>query len=187
MFLSLNMSASGPGFFPPEVKEECPVDPIPGIEFLQSEDSLYIDKAIRGIAQHTQSRPDWIIATIMIESGFNPHATNDSTSAYGLIQFMPGTLASMGITKHEIESAGIQQMEYVSQYFLQIAKIFGKLDTPTKTYLAVFYPVAIDKGPDYRIGGPVTYRQNRGLDMNHDGILTRLDITHKIENVLSNL
>lgn len=159
----------------------CPPDPIPMIGLVNKEDSSYFDSAIRVISSESGARVDWIMATIMIESSFKEDARNPHSNAYGLIQFMPKTLRGMGISESDIEA---DQMRWVIEYFRMIVRYFGRIETAEDTYLAVFYPKAIGKPLSYRLGGPKVYQMNKALDTNHDGILTKADIKHKIEQKL---
>mgnify|MGYP000321347475 CR=1 FL=1 len=159
----------------------CEDDPIPMIDMVKSEDSLYFDCMVRLISEESGARPDWIMATIMIESRFNEDARNETTDAYGLIQFMPKTLEWMGVSEADLENG---QLHYVRKYFQEIVKHFGRINSPEDTYLAVFYPKAMGKPLAYRIGGAKVYRLNSGLDANHDGVLTKEDIKRKINALL---
>lgn len=170
----------------PELKipERCKNDPLPGISFVSRNDSLIFDSTIRTLADEIGSRPDYIMATIMMESGFVVDARNRDTNAYGLIQFMPKTLEILGAPGTMDTRT---QLYYVRQYFLLIAKTFGKLHTLEDTYCAVFYPSAIGKPLAYRIGGSKVYALNRGLDYDRDGVLTKRDIKQKLSSTLTQL
>lgn len=132
----------------------------------------------------------WLDAVIYSESRRNPQAVNKDSDAVGLIQFMPFTLAGLGLTRNQVMTATVaQHFEYVARYFEAQYKAFGivprrDLTDPAKLYNVVFYPKAVKDGLFLRRGSPA-YDLNSGLDHNGDGAITdgdmRVHITPKLK------
>ena len=74
------------------------------------------------------------------------------------------------------------QLDYVERYFQCYT---GRLNNLGDVYLAVLYPAGIGKSDDYVMfseGGsrPTQYFQNKGLDLNKDGNITRGEVCSRI-------
>jgi hypothetical protein len=144
------------------------------------------------ISQSLGIDPDFLMACIAFESGetFSPSVKNAAGSgAIGLIQFMPQTAALLGTSS--VELAGMtaeEQLGYVYKYFLPHT---GKMKTLSDLYMAILWPAAIGKAETYVLFSqtdsehPKRYIQNRGLDFNHDGVITKAEAAagpqHKLE------
>ncbi|MCH2043790.1 MAG: D-Ala-D-Ala carboxypeptidase family metallohydrolase [Saprospiraceae bacterium] len=128
--------------------------------------------------------PDFLMATIDAECGFDHKAVNKYTQASGLIQFMPFTAKDLGTTIQDIQKmSALKQLDYVYKYFSIYKKLVNKLSEPAESYLIVFYPYAVGKPNDYVLGsqvGPGTVaaiaRQNAIYDLNKDGKVTKGEI-----------
>jgi len=105
------------------------------------------------------SDPAFLANVINFESRFNPQIQNKKHwhkgcgggYATGLLQFVPCTAAELGVTVSRIKNmSAIQQMQYVERYFRlpRITK-YGSLTRQNDVFMAVFYPEAIGKGPNY--------------------------------------
>jgi len=120
--------------------------------------------------------PDWLMQVMYKETGgtFNPAIKNKAGSgAVGLIQFMPDTAKMLDTTILQLSKmSNVQQLYFVYKYlypFRNRMKTFGD------TYLAVFYPAAIGKPDDFLLPAYIT-RQNKGLDANKSGQISRGEI-----------
>lgn len=121
------------------------------------------------------------------ESGrsFRPDIRNMAGSgATGLIQFMPSTAASLGTSTDALAAmTAEQQLDYVADYF---APWNGRLKTLADLYMAILWPAAIGKPDDFVLfdkvdqAHPARYRQNAGLDVNHDGKVTKREAAAKV-------
>ena len=110
------------------------------------------------------------------------------SGATGLIQFMPAT--AKGLTGAESKEAAIkiledmspvEQLDYVKKY---LAPFKGKLNSLEDVYMAVLYPKAVGKDSDYALfkRGTKAYWQNRGLDLDRDGVITKLEAASKVRD-----
>lgn len=122
---------------------------------------------------------DYLIACMMFESGLNTKAVNKLSNAVGLIQFMPTTCKSLGTTSEEMLSLTFsQQLQYVKAYFLPYHK---KVKTLNDMYMAILMPKYIGKPNSENIfSSEVQYRQNKGLDDNKDGVITKQEACSKV-------
>ena len=124
--------------------------------------------------------PSWMMACMAFETGetFSPSIRNAAGSgAIGLIQFMPGTATALGTT---VEALAIMtpetQLTYVERFF-QWQR--NKLHSLGDVYGAILWPGMIGKPDSYVLfdqkdqAHPARYAQNKGLDYNHDGVITR--------------
>lgn len=128
---------------------------------------------------------DYLMAVIAFESAgtFRADIRNMAGSgATGLIQFMPATARGLGTTTDDLSAMTPEdQLNYVYRYFLPYR---GRLKTLSDVYMAVLYPKAIGKPESYalfdRSAWPTAYRQNIGLDLNKDGIITKAEASSKV-------
>lgn len=122
------------------------------------------------IADKLDMNPNWILAIMYKECGFDAHAVNSDTNATGLIQFIPSTAKGLGTSVEEIKKMdAITQLDYVYKYFLPYVKY---INTYGDAYCAVFYPKALGKDDDYELGGHDVASVNKGVDLNQDDVIT---------------
>lgn len=147
---------------------------------------LGFEDALNKAAAELGVDPRHLVAIMKQESGLNPQAVNKSSRATGLIQFMPKTASSLGTSTDALyRMTAVQQLPWVVKYFkrngIKPGMDLGDL------YMAVFYPAAIGKPNGYVLGragakgfsGSV-YRQNKGLDSDHDGAVTVADVKRAV-------
>ena len=132
------------------------------------------------IAESIGVEPNWLMACMAFESGqtFNPSVRNSAGSgAVGLIQFMPSTAQRLGVSTDALAAMSAeQQLDWVATYFRPFK---GRLHDLGDTYMAILWPKAIGKPDDYvlfdSVETPTAYEQNKGLDANNDGKITKLE------------
>lgn len=74
---------------------------------------------------------------------FSPSIQNPSSKATGLIGFLPSTAIGLGTTIEQLaKMSDVDQLDYVYQY---LKPYRGDMVDLESTYLAVFYPEAINK------------------------------------------
>lgn len=134
------------------------------------------------------SDPSWLMACMAFETGetFSPSIRNAAGSgAVGLIQFMPGTAAALGTTCEALAVMSAEsQLYYVEKYFKPRK---GRLRSLGDVYGAILWPDMIGK-PDTAVifkkddpNRPKLYLQNKGLDANKDGGITKAEIVARIQ------
>lgn len=126
--------------------------------------------------------PNHLMACMAFESGrtFSPSVKNGAGSgATGLIQFMPSTARLLGTTTTALAAmTAVDQLEYVSRYFEPFR---GRLKTIEDFYMAILWPRGVGKPDSYPLfrkddaKAPKLYIQNRGLDYNKDGVITKAE------------
>jgi len=129
---------------------------------------------------------DFLMACIAFESAgtFSPSVTNPVSHAVGLIQFMPVTATRLGTTTAQLaQMTAVDQLAYVEKYF---APWTGKLATIGDLYMAILWPKAIGRPDTYVLfeEGSVQYDQNKALDTDGDGKVTRANAVAPVEQRL---
>lgn len=141
---------------------------------------------IRLIAKNINCDPSDLMAIISWESGgtFKSDVINFAGSgATGLIQFMPETAQALGTTTQALaKMTPLEQLNYVEKYFLMIDSSKQKKSL-ANLYMAVLYPMAMNKSSNYGLFTKpgIAYRQNAGLDLNHDGVVSVAEAVAKVQ------
>lgn len=134
--------------------------------------------------------PSWLMACIAFETGrtFSPSVRNAAGSgATGLIQFMPSTARGLGTTTDLLAMMSAEeQLSYVLEYFRPYA---GKMRAFDDVYMAILWPKAIGKllqDPLFKKHDEASraYMQNKGLDVNEDGVVTKGEAVAKVQRLL---
>ncbi len=118
---------------------------------------------------------DYLMSAMAFETGesFSPSIRNHQSGATGLIQFMPSIAQSLGTTVDALAAmAAEDQLDFVEKYFRPHQ---GKLVTLEDVYMAILWPAAIGKPDSFVLfsSPSVAYQQNKGLDADHDGSVTK--------------
>ena len=133
-------------------------------------------RLVRAIAAEVGIDPSHLMADMAFESGqtFSPGIKNKAGSgATGLIQFMPRTAIGLGTTVDDLAAMTAEdQLHYVLMYFRQYS---GRMHNFADTYMAILLPNAIGLPDDAVLfpPGSKALLQNRGLDVDHDGEVTK--------------
>lgn len=143
--------------------------------------------AVRAIAIGLKTEPSNIMTAIAFETGrtFRADIRNGAGSgAIGLIQFMPSTAAALGTSTEALGAMTPEaQLHYVHAYFKPWA---GKLKNLGDVYGGVLWPGMIGKPDSYVLFDKLDalhakrYLQNRGLDLDRDGQVTRGEVCKRI-------
>ncbi len=134
--------------------------------------------------------PNDLMACMHWESGgtFRSDIKNAAGSgATGLIQFMPSTARGMGTSTADLAKMTPEdQLNYVYRYFRPYA---GRLANLGDVYMAILWPKGVGQPDHYvlfdRAKAPTTFRQNAGLDVNRDGLVTRAECLVKVNERLA--
>jgi len=127
--------------------------------------------------------PDYLMAAMAFESGesFSPSIQNPHTGATGLIQFMPATAANLGTSLAALAGMSAEdQLDYVEKYFSPHANQLNNLED---VYMAILWPSAVGKPNDQVLFSrpSATYDNNKGLDTDNDGKITKADAAAKVQ------
>ena len=144
---------------------------------------------VRDIAKRLQMPTEganWLMACMAFETGetFSPTIKNGAGAPYyGLIQFGAAAAKDAGTTIDALlKMTAEQQLEYVYNFFKPYT---GKLKTLSDVYSRILWPAAVGKPEDYVIFDtkvrPTAYVQNKGLDINKDGLVTKAECAAKVQ------
>lgn len=143
-------------------------------------------KVIR-ISEELEINPNHLMACMAFETAetFSPSIKNGSGSgATGLIQFMPSTAESLGVsTKTLARMSAVEQLDYVKAYYWPYRH---KINSLEDAYMAILYPAAIGKPSSFVLfkQGSIAYRQNAGIDRHNTGKITLNDVSYKVRKKL---
>ncbi len=142
---------------------------------------------VNSVATNLQVDVDHLMAIMAFETGesFSPSIKNPASSAIGLIQFLPSTATNLNTSTEALSRmSAVEQLAYVEEYFLPYK---GTLQSLEDTYMAVLWPKAIGKGNNSVLFSKPTaeYTQNRGLDLNSDGNITKDEASDKVRDTLT--
>ncbi len=126
------------------------------------------------------------MAIIAFETGrtFSAKTINRRSSATGLIQFMPSTARTLGTTTSKLASmTELQQLAYVERYLRPYS---GRMSDLASDYMAVLWPAAVRKPLSHVLfaSPSLAYDQNRGLDTDKDGKITKAEAAAKVQRLL---
>jgi hypothetical protein len=128
--------------------------------------------------------PSWPMACIKFESNFNPEARNPNSSASGLIQFMEFTAPDLGTTIEAIRGmSSMEQLDLVEKYF---TPFYGRIHSLSDCYMAILKQTAVGLPDDAIIfpAGSRGFLVNKGLDLNHDGDVTKAEAAQFVARAL---
>ena len=142
------------------------------------------------MADALECSPDHLMACMHWESGgtFRADIKNAAGSgATGLIQFMPTTAKGLGTTTALLAKMTPEdQLNYVYKYFRPNA---GRLHNLGDVYMSILWPKGRGQPDHYVLFDkkkmPTTFRQNAGLDVNKDGLVTRAECLVKVNERLA--
>ena len=141
-------------------------------------------RKVAAIAGRLGCDPSHLMAVIAFETGesFDPAQKNAAGSgATGLIQFMPRTARGLGTTTAKLaKMTAIRQLDFVEAYFASAAR--GRQASLSDLYMAVLWPAAVGRSESYILFRKPSraYTQNRALDVNRDGVVTKAEATAKV-------
>jgi len=137
---------------------------------------------VREIAERLKVSPSWLMAIMYFESRLSPSAQNKQSGATGLIQFIESTAQGLGTSTAALKNmSAIQQLDYVYKFFAPNA---GKIQNLDDAYMLVLWPRAFRMPADYVLWtqGSIEYTQNRDLDTNHDGTVTKGEAAQRVHD-----
>jgi uncharacterized protein (DUF2345 family) len=147
-------------------------------------------KKVKVVATELKCSHIDLLCCMAFETGrtMNP-ALQNSIRATGLIQFLPVTAEKVLDTTVEYLATltRVQQMDWVLKYFKKgpIAKLSSV--TLEDLYMAILWPAAVGKPDSYILFSEPSksYEQNKGLDKNKDGNITKAEAAAKVRDQLN--
>lgn len=127
-----------------------------------------------------------LLATMWIECRLDHTDVNKWTGAYGIIQFMPRTCVTIGMSYVALQSYGlVTQLQWADVYFRYAESIsYHNIVHTEDLYCAILAPARVRMDTLYATGTKA-YELNKCLNMQHgDGGLTITDIRKYIYNVV---
>jgi peptidoglycan hydrolase-like protein with peptidoglycan-binding domain len=151
---------------------------VPGIE---NTSDAFREKVVK-IAADLGTDPNFLMAIMSFETGhtFSPKVKNPGSGATGLIQFMPTTAKGLGTSIEKlVKMTAEEQLDVVAKY---LAPFKGRMKTLEDAYMTVLFPKAVGKGSGFVLfKKPSTqFKQNKGLDINGDGLITAGEAAAKV-------
>lgn len=139
---------------------------------------------VREVAGNLGFDPTWLMGVMGFETGytFSPSERNRVSGATGLIQFMPDTAVGLGTTTTKLaRMTAVEQLDWVQKYYEPYKSRVRNLGD---AYMAVLWPGAIGKPDNYVMwrAGSIQYNQNSGLDINHNGEITRGEAVSRVND-----
>lgn len=150
-------------------------------------DKEFVDKT-KEIVAKLSGNPSFLMSCMAFETGrtFSPTIQNGAGAPYyGIIQGGAAFCKDVGITLDQWRAmTAVQQLDYVYLWYKPYA---GKLNDLPSWYMRILWPVAVTKDDSYVLWDqktrPTTYAQNKGLDINKDGLITRGEVSKTIYNI----
>lgn len=129
--------------------------------------------------------PNDLMACMAFETGeiFDPKVKNKKSRATGLIQFMPTTATGLGTSTAALAAmTPEEQLDYVAKYF----RWHPGVRTLEDLYMAILWPRAVGKSDGYLLFAEpsVQYKQNKGLDLDEDGRVTKWEAAAAVRGKL---
>lgn len=133
---------------------------------------------------------DRLMSCMAFETGgtFSPTIANGAGAPYyGIIQFGAAAAKDAGTTIDKLlKMTAEEQLTYVYNFFKPYT---GKLKTLSDIYMRILLPAAVGKPEDYVLFSEANtkskaYMQNRGLDGNRDGSITKAEAAAKVDQKL---
>ena len=190
---------SGTAADPGDPGDEGTVAPVEGCIIFANHPRVtprFVAKVVQ-IAAQLRTDPNFLMATMKIESDFNPAIRNQmGGSATGLIQIVDSTAHRLGLPNAAVlaSMSAEQQLEYVRRYYVMSGGANGRMREVEDAYMVVFYPKAAGRSPDYVIATkrmactPATrrfdaYCGNEPYDLNRDGVILKKEAGYKVRRV----
>lgn len=181
------------GFKPPKPRNinGFALAQIRGIENCSDE---FLKKVVE-ISGRLEIDPNHLMAVMAFESGhsFSASKRNPVSQAVGLIQFTPIAVKDLNqefsqqITMTALSRMSeIDQLDWVERHFKTQIKRHGKLKSVQDVYMAVLWPKLIGADNDAIMTkvGTKEYRQNKSLDWNNNGFITKAEAARRVTEIL---
>ncbi len=151
--------------------------------------SMRFRRQLVALAGRIGASADSLAAVMSFETGhtFDPAVRNPKGSATGLIQFTERTAKGLGTTTAKLaRMTATQQLPFVERFFV-LAGVVNRMHTPTDTYLGVFAPAFVGRGPDVPIYSEPSrkYEDNKALDVGNKGFISTTDAALPVLRIIA--
>jgi len=149
--------------------------------------SVEFRKKVVEVASYLGTKPDYLMAIINYESNGTFRADwPDPQGGVGLICFLKKTAQDypLNTTQENLKKmTNVEQLDYVQKYLNQWR---GRVSSLEDLYMAVLSPAAIGKPNDFPVfrEGTKNYKQNKRLDLNGDGEVTKYEASFEVRKSL---
>ncbi|MDW4496424.1 peptidoglycan-binding protein [Sulfitobacter sp. D35] len=147
------------------------------------------NEKVIAIANRLRCDPNHLMAVMAFETGesFSPAQKNAAGSgATGLIQFMPATARDLGTSTSLLaKMSAIAQLDIVERYLKRNSRGHPLVSLPD-VYMTVLLPAAVGKLDSHVLFSKPSraYEQNKGLDKNRNGRITKAEAAGKVQDKL---
>jgi hypothetical protein len=145
-------------------------------------------KEVNRIAKELGVDPSLLLIKFYIESKIKPWERNKQSGASGIFQLMPANMPK-GMTAKQFRTlTATEQLKHYEAYILPLKKYLrnkdGKIEIEN-LYVGNLCPAALVEGRETLYSAPSqAYLQNKGLDCNRDGKITRKDLRKVINSYI---
>jgi Transglycosylase SLT domain len=127
--------------------------------------------------------PSHLMSAMAFETGetFSPKIQNPKSKATGLIQFMPSTAKGLGSSIDELKAMTAEdQLDVVGRY---LRPFKNRMKSLSDVYMTILLPSAVGKAEAHPlfVSPKIAYVQNKGLDVNKDGVVTKGEAAGKVQ------
>lgn len=146
----------------------------------------FLDK-VKDISKRLNCNYKDLLGVMNSESGINAKIKNPHGSATGLIQFVESTARELGTTTNELaQMSPVKQLDYVEKYLKNAKRMAGFSENEKlsggQLYALIFLPGRAKREVlASNTEGNSYYRQNKGLDLNKDGQITKTELNNRIK------
>ena len=161
-----------------EVLYNVKKDIIEAVNKLPDKESFLVE--LNTIANELGVDPSLILIKFFIESKIDPTIQNEDTGAAGIFQIMWFNLPPGMTLKQFTELSATEQLHWYRKYITPYKRYLKNAEIED-LYLLGLYPAKVKNPTEIIFVSPSEkYKQNKGLDYNKDGKITRTDIRRKI-------
>lgn len=185
---------------PPETLAEATVASVSREIPFGAKVSPQFKASVLWIEEQIGLKADHLMPCMAFETGgtFSPTVKNlAGSSGLGLIQFMSFTHAAMVKAFPQLKASAprhadlakltaVQQLGWVYWYFRQFGSDFSHY-TLEDCYMTILFPKAVGKPLDWPMPwkyGSLAYKQNAGLDLNKDHVITKAEASAGVRKQL---
>jgi hypothetical protein len=154
---------------------------MPEIAWGKKVSAPFKSKVIR-ISSGLDCDPSHLMSAMAFETGetFSPSIRHRQSGATGLIQFIPSTARGLGTTTDALAAMTAEdQLDFVQRYLMPFKDRMRML---SDVYMTILFPRAVAKPEAFVLFKKPTraYEQNKGLDANRDGQITKGEAAAKV-------